>query len=424
MIALTCIDISLDFILIVMEILGEGSFGLITKCHNAETGQMEAIKIFKSRPNFIHDAQKEIGMLKRLQCLDPDSCNIVKWNNYFFDKEIICLSFELLDQNLRDYILDRECRGLPISEVRSIIHQLTTALSHLNSLGIVHADLKPDNVMVVDRHQQPLKVKLVDFGLAQLLFAIKSDVPVQSLWYRAPEVMLDIPFNEAIDVWSLGITAGQPADDVLDRGKSVNYYFNKEINNPQHWKFKTPQEGQHILVDLIKRMLHLNPDERIKPLEVLQHPFFSFSVHHRSPTTEISQQPNSFQKVEQDWIEFTTASLASGAEKNNDYIQPESPEGVGWFRRLIRWIATCYCFFPSVERSHVTFYLHSCKASIRCLLNLPLTELRLHTFVELNSVPCGLIISAQKPLLCHWAAAAHNKSLPRTSEIEVGIPVT
>uniref|UniRef100_A0A3Q3VRZ1 Protein kinase domain-containing protein n=1 Tax=Mola mola TaxID=94237 RepID=A0A3Q3VRZ1_MOLML len=339
----------------VMEILGEGSFGLITKCHNAETGQMEAIKIFKSRPNFIHDAQKEIGMLKRLQCLDPDSCNIVKWNNYFFDKEIICLSFELLDQNLRDYILDRE----------SIIHQLTTALSHLNSLGIVHADLKPDNVMVVDRHQQPLKVKLVDFGLAQLLFAIKSDVPVQSLWYRAPEVMLDIPFNEAIDVWSLGITAaelgtgcplymgnneydvlraiiqtqGQPADDVLDRGKSVNYYFNKEINNPQHWKFKTPQEGQHILVDLIKRMLHLNPDERIKPLEVLQHPFFSFSVHHRSPahvcievnpdieTTEISQQPNSFQKVEQDWIEFTTASLASGAEKNNDYIQPESPEG-------------------------------------------------------------------------------------------------
>uniref|UniRef100_A0A3Q3W1L7 Protein kinase domain-containing protein n=1 Tax=Mola mola TaxID=94237 RepID=A0A3Q3W1L7_MOLML len=360
---------------IVMEILGEGSFGLITKCHNAETGQMEAIKIFKSRPNFIHDAQKEIGMLKRLQCLDPDSCNIVKWNNYFFDKEIICLSFELLDQNLRDYILDRECRGLPISEVRSIIHQLTTALSHLNSLGIVHADLKPDNVMVVDRHQQPLKVKLVDFGLAQLLFAIKSDVPVQSLWYRAPEVMLDIPFNEAIDVWSLGITAaelgtgcplymgnneydvlraiiqtqGQPADDVLDRH----------------------QRGQHILVDLIKRMLHLNPDERIKPLEVLQHPFFSFSVHHRSPahvcievnpdieTTEISQQPNSFQKVEQDWIEFTTASLASGAEKNNDYIQPESPEGVGWFRRLIRWIATCYCFFPSVERSHVTFYLHT-----------------------------------------------------------------
>uniref|UniRef100_A0A3Q3W9X7 Protein kinase domain-containing protein n=1 Tax=Mola mola TaxID=94237 RepID=A0A3Q3W9X7_MOLML len=372
----------------VMEILGEGSFGLITKCHNAETGQMEAIKIFKSRPNFIHDAQKEIGMLKRLQCLDPDSCNIVKWNNYFFDKEIICLSFELLDQNLRDYILDRECRGLPISEVRSIIHQLTTALSHLNSLGIVHADLKPDNVMVVDRHQQPLKVKLVDFGLAQLLFAIKSDVPVQSLWYRAPEVMLDIPFNEAIDVWSLGITAAELGTGCPLYMGNNEYDVLREINNPQHWKFKTPQEFelhtgyhpvddldalpcQHILVDLIKRMLHLNPDERIKPLEVLQHPFFSFSVHHRSPahvcievnpdieTTEISQQPNSFQKVEQDWIEFTTASLASGAEKNNDYIQPESPEGVGWFRRLIRWIATCYCFFPSVERSHVTFYLHT-----------------------------------------------------------------
>lgn len=66
------------------------------------------------------------------------------------------------------------------------------------------------------------------------------------------------------------------------------------------------------------------------------------------------------------------------------------------------------------------------------LLNLSLTELRFHTLVEDDSVdqpvtasvPCGLIISAQKPLQRHWSVATHNKSLPRTSEIEMGISVT
>lgn len=74
------------------------------------------------------------------------------------------------------------------------------------------------------------------------------------------------------------------------------------------------------------------------------------------------------------------------------------------------------------------------KGSIPFLLNLSLTELRLHTFVEndsvrklasqpvTQSVPCGLIISVQKPLLCRRGIATRSKSLPRTSVIEMGDP--
>lgn len=127
----------------------------------------------------------------------------------FFHNDNICLNFELLDQTLYGYIADRE-KGLCMSDLRLIIHQLTTALYHLCSVGIVHADLKLDNVMVVDRRKQPLKVKLVDFGLAYVTSG-KPGMSVQTIGYRTPEVMLDIPFNEAIDMWSLGVIAAELA---------------------------------------------------------------------------------------------------------------------------------------------------------------------------------------------------------------------
>uniref|UniRef100_A0A8C4DWF9 Protein kinase domain-containing protein n=1 Tax=Dicentrarchus labrax TaxID=13489 RepID=A0A8C4DWF9_DICLA len=262
----------------VESFLGEGGFGFVTKCHNLVTDKMEAIKVNKNHPSVFHQARAEIAILKRLQCLDPDTCNIVKWNGYFFDRDHVCLNFELLDQSLYSYMVGRDFRGLSMAELRPILFQLATTLSHLRSMDIVHADLKPDNVMIVDSKKQPLKVKLIDFGLARPVSAVEPGVCVQTTWYRAPEVMLHLPFDEAIDVWSLGLVAaelGQPADDVLDRGMGTEYYFRKQRHGQQRWMFNDHQTEQRLLVDLIKRMLELDPDQRIKPLEVLQHPFFA-----------------------------------------------------------------------------------------------------------------------------------------------------
>uniref|UniRef100_A0A8C4HUW3 Protein kinase domain-containing protein n=1 Tax=Dicentrarchus labrax TaxID=13489 RepID=A0A8C4HUW3_DICLA len=290
----------------VESFLGEGGFGFVTKCHNLVTDEMEAIKVNKNLPSVFHQARAEIAILKRLQCLDPDTCNIVKWNGYFFDRDHICLNFELLDQSLYSYMVGRDFRGLSMAELRPILFQLATTLSHLRSMDIVHADLKPDNVMLVDSKKQPLKVKLIDFGLARPVSAVEPGVCVQTTWYRAPEVMLHLPFDEAIDMWSLGLVAaelatgsplypgdtdydvlrfiletqGQPADDVLDRGMGTEYYFREQRHGQQRWTFKSPEQfadhqtEQRLLVDLIKRMLELDPEQRIKPLEVLQHPFF------------------------------------------------------------------------------------------------------------------------------------------------------
>ncbi|XP_075898812.1 homeodomain-interacting protein kinase 2-like [Nelusetta ayraudi] len=317
----------------VIRFLGKGSYGFVYKCWNDEGNQVEAVKLIKKDPEFIQKVKVEIDNLKRLQCLDPDTSNIVKWYEFFFHKETICLTFELLDVSLWDYMKERLHLGLPISEMRSIIHQIATALTHLNNIGVVHADLKPNNVMIVNRHQQPFKVKLIDFGLSYSSSGPPGLV-VQTLFYRAPEVILGICFSEVIDMWSLGVlsaelatgrhlypgdagydvlnlivkTQGQPADYLLDRGQATNNFFIQTTRGQPRWFFLRPrhfelrtgyrakdrrnmklrslddlrkfmlmdtnnQSDQLLLVDLIKKMMDLDPERRIKPQEVLEHPF-------------------------------------------------------------------------------------------------------------------------------------------------------
>uniref|UniRef100_A0A3Q4MXJ4 Protein kinase domain-containing protein n=1 Tax=Neolamprologus brichardi TaxID=32507 RepID=A0A3Q4MXJ4_NEOBR len=206
--------------------LGEGGFGIVAKCRDTMTNRAVAIKVNKSDPDILQQAKLEIFILEQLRRLDPDAANIVKWNGFFHDGERVCLKFELLDQCLWDYIGDRKNQGLPIIEVRPILGQLTNALSHLGSVGIVHADLKPGNIMVVNRHESPIKVKLIDFGLACPASAVMPGDRVGTVGYSAPEVMLGLPYNEASDMWSLGlVTQGQPPDHVLDSGVYTEDYF-------------------------------------------------------------------------------------------------------------------------------------------------------------------------------------------------------
>uniref|UniRef100_A0A3P9DKS9 Protein kinase domain-containing protein n=1 Tax=Maylandia zebra TaxID=106582 RepID=A0A3P9DKS9_9CICH len=276
--------------------LGEGGFGIVTKCCNTKTNKFVAIKVNKNKPEILQQAKMEIFILEQLRGLDADRCNIVQWNDFFINGDRICLNFELLDQCLWDYIEDRENHCLPISEIRPILHQLTNALSHLGSVGIVHADLKPENIMVVDRYECPIKVKLIDFGVACPASTVIPGDCVGTVGYKAPEVMIGSLFNEAIDMWSLGLVAvelatgypfypgrddydvlkfiiqtqGQPPDHVLDS--------DYQSNDTRSIKLKCLDD-----LGLLLKMLALDPNQRITPSEVLHHPFFSSGLSESSP---------------------------------------------------------------------------------------------------------------------------------------------
>uniref|UniRef100_A0A3P9D8Y5 Protein kinase domain-containing protein n=1 Tax=Maylandia zebra TaxID=106582 RepID=A0A3P9D8Y5_9CICH len=156
-----------------------------------------------------------------------------------------------------------------------------------HSVGIVHADLKPGNIMVVNRHESPIKVKLIDFGLACPASAVIPGDFVGTVGYCAPEVMLGLPYNEASDMWSLGLVAVELATGLPLYPSENDYDYLKFIIETQG------QPPDHVLdsdkYNLIKQMLALDAHQRITPSQVLRHPFFSPGLSKRFPCINIER---------------------------------------------------------------------------------------------------------------------------------------
>ena len=89
------------------------------------------------------------------------------------------------------------------------LFQVATALLKLKQLGLIHADLKPENIMLLDPVRQPFRVKVIDFGSASQVSKAVCNTYLQSRYYRAPEVILGLPFCEAIDMWSMGCVVAE-----------------------------------------------------------------------------------------------------------------------------------------------------------------------------------------------------------------------
>ncbi|XP_062256508.1 dual specificity tyrosine-phosphorylation-regulated kinase mbk-1-like [Platichthys flesus] len=211
----------------------------------------------------------QVATLKKLKSLDLSKHNIVQWNQYFIDRGHSCLEFEHLDRSLLNFMEERKFRPLLVKEIRPIVQQVAQALKHLKAVGIIHTDLKMDNIMLVDQLRQPYRVKLIDFGLAHEVSAAVTGSYLQPRAYRSPEILLGNRFSVAIDMWSLGCTAaalylgsvlypglgeyemikfimetqGQLPDTMLDKGRKTRKYFRRAVNSTtSHWQLKTPDE--------------------------------------------------------------------------------------------------------------------------------------------------------------------------------------
>ncbi|XP_033984639.1 homeodomain-interacting protein kinase 2-like [Trematomus bernacchii] len=247
----------------VQAFLGEGSFGKVAMCMDNVTNTKKAVKISKDGPLLFERALEEIKILQKLQTLDADKCSLVKWYGSFYHEKLICLEFELLDLSLYEYMLQRKHNALPIAEIRPVLRQ---------ALEIIHADIKPENIMVVNRWQHPLQVKLIDFGLARHVSEGRS----MDRCSEAPEVLLGMDFSEQIDMWSLGAVAAEiaagfglfPMDHEYDALKLI-------VDLVIPYRHMAKREELLNFVDLLKKMLVPDKCGRIIPLTVLEHPFFA-----------------------------------------------------------------------------------------------------------------------------------------------------
>ncbi|KAK9528794.1 hypothetical protein VZT92_012939 [Zoarces viviparus] len=253
----------------VLEFIGEGCFGKVAKCRNLATKESVAVKILKQDVDFIPDTEKEVSILEVISVLNPDHNNVVKFFERFEHMGQTCLAFEMLDRSLYDLLCERHCKPLALNEIGIIAKQLLVALDALKGLGILHTDIKPDNIMLVNMQDQPFKIKLIDFGEAIPASKVQLGMWLQPTGFRAPEVALGLPFTEAIDVWGVGCVLvflylannlfpvkcdyqmmkcmvevlGQPEYHLLRPGiYTQRYFIEEEAADRPTWRLMMPEE--------------------------------------------------------------------------------------------------------------------------------------------------------------------------------------
>uniref|UniRef100_A0A8D2LP31 Homeodomain interacting protein kinase 4 n=1 Tax=Varanus komodoensis TaxID=61221 RepID=A0A8D2LP31_VARKO len=256
----------------VFEILGKGTFGEVVKSWKRSTGEMVAIKILKNDSYRSRIIKNELKLLQTMSEVDTEAAHIVQFHEFFHDELKFYLVFELLEQNLFDFQKEHNFSPLAVRHIRTVTTQVLRALAKLKELSIIHADLKPENIMLVDQVRFPFRVKVIDFGSASIFSEVRyvKEPYIQSRFYRAPEILLGLPFCEKVDVWSLGCvmaelhlgwplypgnneydqiryiceTQGMPRPTLLNAARKAHLFF-KRSQHPEvanSWQLKTPAE--------------------------------------------------------------------------------------------------------------------------------------------------------------------------------------
>jgi len=184
-----------------LEKLGEGTYGVVYKAIDINTGDTLALKKIRldaEDEGIPSTAIREISLLKQLH--HP---NIVRLYDVILTEQKLTMIFEFLDQDLKKYMDAHGDRGLDPSTIRSLLYQLLQGISHCHEKGVLHRDLKPQNLLINNAKE----LKIADFGLARSFgLPVRSFThEVVTLWYRSPEVLMGSRnYSTPIDLWSVG----------------------------------------------------------------------------------------------------------------------------------------------------------------------------------------------------------------------------
>ncbi|CAO3645340.1 unnamed protein product [Cunninghamella echinulata] len=316
----------------IMRLLGQGTFGKVVECYDRVRRTFCAIKVIRAVPKYRDASKIEIRVLNTIKEHDPLNLNkcihLLEWFDY---RNHICMVFELLGQSVFDFLKSNQFKPFPSDHIQQFAKQLLTSVAFLHDLKLIHTDLKPENILLVNPSSrygsddnktlilENTDIRLIDFGSATFEQDYHSTV-VSTRHYRAPEIILGMGWSYPCDVWSIGcilvefftgdalfhthdnlehlammeVVIGKfPQQMTKMTGREIQKYFRDgKLIYPDA---KTPRQSRQYVrnlktlsqlihphtqyniqfMDLIKKMLVYDPNNRITAREALRHPFFT-----------------------------------------------------------------------------------------------------------------------------------------------------
>ncbi|KAI1118527.1 hypothetical protein F5Y14DRAFT_438506 [Nemania sp. NC0429] len=263
----------------IVDVLGKGSFGQVVRCIDHKTGGLVAVKIIRNKKRFHQQALIEVNILKKLREWDPkNKHSMVNFTQSFYFRGHLCISTELLDMNLYEFIKSNSFRGFSLKLIRRFTKQMLSSLVILKQHKVIHCDLKPENILL--RHPLHSEIKVIDFG-SSCFENEKVYTYIQSRFYRSPEVILGMTYGLPIDMWSLGCILaelytgvpifpvfGPPEKHLIEKSSRKKIFFDS-MGRRRRPSSKTLQQA--IKCDDEP----WDPDRRLKPEEAIRHEFIS-----------------------------------------------------------------------------------------------------------------------------------------------------
>lgn len=176
--------------------LGSGAFSDVYKSYDHMNNCNIALKIIKNKNKYIKCALKEIDIYNNILISDKKCSNFINLNNHFWFKENLFLEFDIGGITLYKYYKDNN-----IINIKNFSTQILNGLNFIHSFDIIHADLKPANILVNN-----FNCKIIDLG-SSFYENDKNNFfssYIQSRWYRSPETVDKTTITKKIDIWSFG----------------------------------------------------------------------------------------------------------------------------------------------------------------------------------------------------------------------------
>lgn len=287
--------------------IGKGSYGAVQKCQDIVTNDIVAVKKILQQNKLNDCPQNTIREVLLLQKIDDE--NIVELKFVVYEglceegNEGLYLVFEYCEYDLYALLYKNYLKQ---DYIVSLMKQLLLAIHACSIQRIVHRDLKPANIFVTKNNV----LKLGDFGLArQLSECTRYSHQVVTLWYRPPELLLGVKqYGTEVDIWSAGCILyematskvlfrsasnddvsqlieifklmGRPKKDWIGfQGEKAQLFLSVKDKLPKESEIKkflretVPESYGDDFIDLLLKMLALNPSERITAEESINHPF-------------------------------------------------------------------------------------------------------------------------------------------------------